>query len=315
MNRLTGFRAAFLSPIFLGLAPVFGRLAILEGIPPLAVVALRTVFAALLVLLTILFTQRRMLYIYPAGLIGCLLAGGINGLGSLLFYASLARINASVGQLLNSTYPLFLAIWFTMDKQPPSKLTILRLLLSVPAVYLLTQASQENLDFVGVAMMLGAAALYALHLPINQRVLYEMPPQTVTFYTLLAMSAVVFPVFIFTHQGPLDIAQSGTIGLWAILGLTVVTFLSRITLFTGVKHLGGMQTAIIGLIELLVTVLVSMVWLDERLSGMQWIGAGLLMLIVFLVAFERAKPAGRRASGWLQWIRPPAQNIEISQFS
>ncbi len=34
-------------------------------------------------------------------------------------------------------------------------------------------------------MMLGAAALYALHLPINQRVLYEVPAPTVTLYTLL----------------------------------------------------------------------------------------------------------------------------------
>jgi drug/metabolite transporter (DMT)-like permease len=314
MNRLTGIRAAILSPIFLGLAPVFGRLAILEGVPPLEVVALRTVLAALLVLLTILITQRKMLYIYPAGLIGCLLAGGINGLGSLLFYSSLARINASVGQLLNSTYPLFLAIWFTLDRQPPSKLTILRLLLSVPAVYLLSQANSQDLDLVGVAMMLGAAALYALHLPINQRVLYEMPPQTVTFYTLLAMSAVVFPTYLILRPAPLDVAALTSSGLIAIIGLTVVTFLSRIALFTGVKHIGGMQTAIIGLIELLVTVLVSFIWLGERLSVPQWLGAALLMFIVYLVAYEKAPPSGRRSSGWLRWISPPGHNIEISQM-
>jgi drug/metabolite transporter (DMT)-like permease len=164
-------------------------------------------------------------------------------------------------------------------------------------------------------MMLGAAALYALHLPINQRVLYEMPPQTVTFYTLLSMSAVVFPFYLFSRQAPLDLAGLGSTGLGAVVGLTVVTFLSRMTLFTGVKHLGGMQTAIIGLIELLVTVFVSLIWLGERLSTLQWIGAGLLMIIVFLVAYENEAPPGRRASGWLHWIRPPRPNIEISQYS
>ena len=49
--------------------------------------------------------------------------------------------------------------------------------------------------------MLGAAALYALHLPINQRVLYEVPAPTVTLYTLLAMSAVVVPAYLVFDPG------------------------------------------------------------------------------------------------------------------
>ena len=40
-----------------------------------------------------------------------------------------------------------------------------------------------------------------------------------------------------------------------MLGLTLVTFFSRLTLFLGVKHLGGMQTALLGLGELLVTLI------------------------------------------------------------
>ena len=48
---------------------------------------------------------------------------------------------------------------------------------------------------VGAAMMFGAAFLYALHLLINQRVLYEVPAPTVTFYTLLGMSITVLIAF------------------------------------------------------------------------------------------------------------------------
>ena len=51
--------------------------------------------------------------------------------------------------------------------------------------------------------MLGAAILYSMHLPINQRVLLEVPSPTVTLYTLLAMSGVVVPAyFIFDHSLP-----------------------------------------------------------------------------------------------------------------
>lgn len=313
MKRFTGLWAAFTSAFFLGLAPIFGRQAIVWGIQPLAVVAVRTLFGALFVFLAIFFTQRRFLYIYPAGMIGCLLAGVINGLGSLLFYGSLARINASVGQLLNSTYPLFVALWLTMDKQPPSRLTIIRLLATIPAIYLLLQTPGGSVDGIGVVMMLGASAMYALHLPINQRVLYEMPAPTVTLYTLSAMSAVVVPAyFIAGRSMPLpDLSHPG----WTpVIALTIVTLLSRLMLFTGVKHIGGMQTAIIGLLELLVTVFTAFFWLGERLSPAQWVGAVVLMAIVALVAFDRSVAHRARSGGWLRWLSPPATDIDLSQF-
>lgn len=79
-------------------------------------------------------------YIYPAGILGCVLAGVINGIGSLFYYSALGRIGAGVGQLLYSLYPLFVALWLFLDRQPPSKMTILRLGLAFPAVFLKTQS-------------------------------------------------------------------------------------------------------------------------------------------------------------------------------
>jgi drug/metabolite transporter (DMT)-like permease len=44
-------------------------------------------------------------------------------------------------------------------------------------------------------------------------------------------------------------------------------------LFLGVKHLGGMQTAVLGLSELLVTIVVAQLWLGEQLN--MWHGSEL----------------------------------------
>jgi drug/metabolite transporter (DMT)-like permease len=304
MNRRTlGLGAASFSAIFLGMAPIFGRQAILMGVHPLAVTGLRTLFAALLMLISIAIFNRKYLYIYGAGLMGCLLAGAINGAGSLLFYGSLARIDASLGQLLNSTYPLFVALWFALDFQLPGKVTIVRLLLMLPAIFFLTQTSAGDVDLIGVGMMLGAAAMYALHLPINQRVLYDMPAPTVTLYTLIAMSAVVVPAFWFFSPGPISAAAPAA-GWTPLIGLTIVTFLSRLTLFLGVKHLGGMQTALIGIGELLITIFVAYIWLDERLSAFQWIGAALLIASILLAGYDRSPPPQRGGRGWLRWVTP-----------
>jgi len=301
--RTTGINAALFSALFLGLAPIFGKQAIEQNFSPLGVVAFRTIFAALLLFIVMAIFQRKYLYIYPAGLIGCLLAGWINGLGSLFYYSALGRIDAGVGQLLYSLYPFMVVVWMFFDHHPPSKMTITRLIIAIPAVFLLIQIGSDGVDLIGVFMMLIAAALFALHLPINQRVLYDIPAPTVTLYTLIAMSAIVVPVFLFS--GALNKIPTAMDVWWPVLGLTLVTFLSRLTLFTGVKHLGGMQTAFLGLSELLVTLVLSQLWLKEKLDISQWVGAGLLSVSLFLVAWEKPHPPKKRKGGWFRWFSAP----------
>ena len=301
-KQAAGITAAFSAALFLGFAPVFGKLAITQGFSPFAVVALRTSFAAFILFLVIATFYRQYLYIFPVGLIGCILAGAINGFGSLLYYLALARLHASVGQLLYSLYPFFVALWLILDHQPPTRLTFFRIILATIAVLLLTSIPDDSTDPTGVLLMIGAALLYALHLPINQRVLYEVPAPTVALYTLLAMSAVVVPAYLmFDRAWPVDNTP------WMpVLGLTFVTVFSRIALFMGVKKIGGMQTAILGLAELLIAIVFSHIWLGEDLSLLQWLGAVGLSLSLLLVMFENSPPPTHSGTtGWLSWIRAP----------
>jgi len=301
-GRLTGINAALVSAFFLGLAPVFGKAAMgADKFSPYAVVALRTGMAALLLLVIMALFKRQYLYIYPAGLIGCALAGAVNGVGSVFYYIGLSKLNASIAQMLYALYPFFVAFWLQLDRQSPSKLTIVRIVLASMSAFLLTRANAGHIDLTGVLFMLIAAALYALHLPINQRVLYDIPAPTVTVYTLLAMSAIVIPTyFIFDRSWPTGDAPWGP-----VLGLTTVTFFSRLLLFLGVKHIGGMQTALLGLGELLVAIIFSHLWLDESLTQLQWLGTAGLGISLLLVWFERPPNNPLQTQGLLGWIQPP----------
>lgn len=306
--RIKGTVAALSSAFFLGMAPVFGRQAMLLGIPPLAVVAIRTLLAAVLLLLIILIFKRKFLFIYPAGLLGCLMAGWINGLGSLFYYNAIGKIGAGLGQLLYSLYPIFVVFWLFLDRQTPSRLTLIRIGLAIPAIILLVQSNETTINLVGVFQMLIASALYALHIPINQRVLYDMPSPTVTLYTLLAMSTITLPVFFFTSLSGIDLSHAGWL---PILGLTIVTFLSRLTLFMGVKNIGGMQTALLGLGELLVTMVMAHSWLGESLSRIQWIGAIILAISLLMVGLEKPSPRKVGTGGLLSWLSHPSLSSEI----
>lgn len=307
----TGITAALISSLFLGLAPVFGKAAMGFGkFSPLAVVALRTSLAALLLVAIIAVFRRKILYIYPAGLLGCVLAGTVNGIGSIFYYVGLSKLNASVAQMLYALYPLFVALWLQLDRQSPSKLTTFRIVMAGLSAFLLTRADAGNVDPWGVIFMLIAAALYALHLPINQRVLYDVPSPTVTVYTLLAMSMVVVPAYLlFDRSLPTGPAP------WApVLALTAVTFFSRLMLFLGVKHIGGMQTALLGLGELLVAILFSHLLLGESLTAMQWIGTAGLSLSLLLVWFEIPPNNPPHPHGILSWLQPPNFPTDFYQY-
>ncbi len=299
-GKIIGIVAAGGSAILLGLTPIFGKIALQLGFSPLFIVSFRSTLAAFLVFLFLVIFNRSFLKIYSLGLLGCAIAGAVNGLGSIFFYTALSFLDASIGQLLYSFYPLMVVFWLLLDRQTITRLTIIRLVISIFGAVLLISASAEKVSIQGAAMMIGAAALYALHLIINQKVLYEAPTPTVTFYTLLSMAVTVSLVYLFfDRQIP---PPSATLQPVILLG--AVTAISRVLLFLGVKKIGGMETALLGLGELLVTVLAAQIFLKETLTSVQWVGAILLLVSLILVGFDRLPPQKRSLGGLLSWLTP-----------
>jgi drug/metabolite transporter (DMT)-like permease len=301
-NRSTGLAAALSSAFFLGISPTLGKTAFAGGFLPVEVVGLRALGAALLLFLIIFFWKRSLLQIYPMGLIGCLLAGWINALGALFYYSAITRIDTGLGAIIYSLYPGFVALFLLLDGYAPSRLSVVRLAIAIPAIVLITSTGEHRVDLIGVLLMLAASALYALHLPINQRVLYEVPAPTVTFYTLVASAAVLLPMLLFNSS----FSQPHTELSWfALGGMTLAIFFSRLTLFVGVKHIGGLQTSLLGLGEMLVTVFFGIFLLKEQLSLAQWMG-GLLMAFSIVLGIREPPIPTRLApgTGWLAWLHP-----------
>lgn len=302
--KVQGVSASLLSAVVLGLTAVFGKQAINAGTPPITVVMLRTVIATALLWSAYLLVRplRQFMYIYFVGIVGCLSAGLINGVGSIMFYAGLSHMHASLAQMLYTIYPLLLTLLSRLDGYPISRFTVLRLGLAIGAVYLLVGVDSGHTDVIGVLLMLGSGALYALHLAVNQRVLYDVPAPTVTLYTLTAMSLTVGVAYFIAGRPimPPSLAAWNSVGL-----LTIVTLISRLALFAGVKRLGGVQTALLGLSELLVTVLTASVLLDEKLSPIQWLGAGLLAASVLLITREKSLGTIPEPKPWFQVLTTP----------
>ncbi|MCA9970732.1 MAG: DMT family transporter [Anaerolineales bacterium] len=278
---------ALLSPLFLGTVPILAKLAYAANVNVLTVVAFRTLFAAGMLWGAVLLFRRQLARSSWPAVLSSLFAGAINGIGSLFFYSSLTRIDASLGQLINVTYLLFVTLLLRLAGQAVSLLTLLRTGLAILGIYILTQGGLGTPDWLGVGMMAVAALMYAIQLVLSQRILYDVPAPTMALYAMTAMAAVVTIAW-FTN--PTDVTTIATAGWRAILAMGIVTGLSRLTLFLGVKHLGSMQTALLGVLEVVVSIVLAILFLGERFTLLQWLGALVLLVSILLVRFERNVP-------------------------
>lgn len=282
-----GLLWALMSPLFLGIVPILAKVAYAANVGLMTVVAFRTVFAALVMwTATGLFARHYIRSSQPA-IVGSLIAGSINGIGSIFFYGSLIRIDASLGQLINITYLIFVTILLRLAGQSISRLTVFRTLLTIAAIYLITQGGLGKPDWLGVGMMLIGALTYAIQLVLSQRIMMDVPAPTMTLYAITAMAAVVSIAWLFQ---PADLTAVSSAGWQAILWMGVITAASRLTLFLGVKSLGSIQTALLGVLEVLVTIGIAAAWLGERLTMMQWLGTAVLIISILLVRYERGVP-------------------------
>ncbi len=284
---------ALLSPVFLGMAPVFGKLALRGGSDPFTVAAARTSLAALLLWVIYLIFWRQYIYIYVAGFLGCAVVGAVNGIGSLMYYNGLNRLDASMSQLLNGTYLVFVVLLARLGGQSLTWRTAVRILLALFGLLLITGGVRGEVNWLGVGFMLGNALLFAGTVVLSQRVLWEMPAQTVTLYviTVMALVVVMARVAYDWHWLP----QSNDAAL-AILALSLSTALSRLTLFAGVKNLGSLQTTLLAITELAVAVALSFVLLDERLTTVQWLGVGAFVFSLLLHGVPRSTARAPRGA-------------------
>ncbi|MAU10561.1 MAG: hypothetical protein CL607_12110 [Anaerolineaceae bacterium] len=288
-SKLGGITAALATPLFLGVAPIFGKLAIDAGADGFTVAALRTILAVLLLWGFYLLFLRRYIYIYPAGLLGCIIIGIINGIGSLFYYGGLELLDASLVQLINGSYLAFAVLLSRIGGQRANKRTLVRVLMAMTALTMITGLGGQ-LNWLGVGLMLANALMFAATVILSQYILYEMPAFTFTLYTLTTMAVVVTMVWLAVSPPMTAPVFEATIVPIALLGLT--TALSRLAMFASVKFLGGMQTAILGITEIAVALILAAVVLGETLTTGQWLGTALLVTSILLIRQRDLLPHG-----------------------
>lgn len=289
-NNAQGVIAAFLTPIFLGMAPIFGKLAINAGADSFTVAAWRTAIAVIFLWVIYALMWRKYIYIYPAGLLGCVVIGTVNGIGSLFYYSGLGMLDASLAQLLNGMYLIFAVLLSRLGGERLDLRLVIRVVLAIAALIILTGFGEEPINWLGVGLMLANALMFAGTVILSQYVLYEMPSPTVTLYVLTTMGVLVTMVWLVVGSPMTPEVLSAA--LPPIMVLAITTAASRLSLFAGVKFLGSLQTAILALTEIGVALSLAFFVLGDRLTPPQVVGVGLLGLSILLIRPKDILPHG-----------------------
>lgn len=277
-----------LTPIFLGVAPIFGKFAISAGAEPFSVAAIRTVIAALLMWGLYTLFMPRYLSIYPAGLLGCIIIGVINGIGSLFYYSGLGMLDASLVQLINGMYIAIALLMVRAGGERLDRRILLRILMVMIAIVCITGLGGGTINWLGVGLMLGSALMFAGTFVLSQYVLYEMPSPTAALYIVTTMAVVV--VVVWAAVGSPMSTETLINAFPALFILGATTALSRLTMFASVRQFGSIRTAINAVGEIGVALVLAFLFLGERLNPAQMLGVFLLLGSNLLVRAEDLQP-------------------------
>jgi drug/metabolite transporter (DMT)-like permease len=298
-RRRVGFAACLLSAAGFGALPVLGKRAYDAGLGPLSLLWGRFGLAAIAFWLLVVFVVRPARP--PAGLVVTGLVMGALGYAveAGLFFVALERIDASLVELLLYAYPAIVtAVALAGGREAPGPRLLGALALATLGVVCVFAGSlATGVDPAGLALGLGAAAMYAGYVLVGERAVAAVHP--VLLAALVATGATASFTLAGLVRGGLPMPHST--GGWAAVAViaVVATVIPMAARFAGIERVGAPTASIESTFEPVVTVVLAGLVLGETLSLVEAAGAACVIAAVRLLApADRPRPAaGPPAAG------------------
>jgi len=278
-----GWTLAVASTIAFSLGPPLGKAAIDLGITPTVLLVLRFGISILLLVGTLGVTAPGKLSINRKGLLIGGGAGLSNGLGVLSFFWSLTRLDVSIATMIFSLAPLVVLGVLALGGERLTYRHLVRLGLGLIGVYLLIGPSGQ-VDWLGVLLVCGNIVSVSIEFSMIQWFVRNYDTRTITLYVMIGMLITIGAFWL--AQGAVW-PNPGWQG-WLVVGVmgVVTGYFAWWAMFTSIRYIGSSQVILLTPLETLLSVLWSVVFLQERLLPWQWLG-GIFILISALLAAKR----------------------------
>lgn len=261
---------------------IFSKLAYDAGVGVMTLVVVRNVVGAGCFWI-IVAGQRRKLP--PSAMLVRGLALGMVGsaVQTLSFATALSRIDAGLAAMLLYTYPAMVMIGAVLiGREQATRRRGIALLIASAGVFLVLSGSfEDNVDPIGIALVLGAALAYTVSVLIGHSMLRQMPP------LVLAGLQSGGAAITFTIAALVTSSLSFDFNPWAWLALAglalIPTLVGASTSLAGVSRIGPTRASILFTLEVPMTVLLAALLLGERLRLSQLVGGALVLAAIVLL--------------------------------
>ncbi|MBU5637209.1 DMT family transporter [Geomonas sp. Red69] len=205
-------------------------------------------------------------------LMGAIGYGGMSG----LYANAIHYLPASLTGMLLYTYPALVTILALIvgDERFNAPKGIALVVCSVGLVLLLG-ASFEGARLAGVLSVLGAAVIYSCYIIIGNRILKNIDPMVTSLWVCTAAGLAFFLYGLVKGELVFDLTPTGWL---SIVGIAVFpTLFGVMGFFAGLRLIGATNASIISMLEPLITVLLSVILLGERVTPLQGFGGAVLL--------------------------------------
>lgn len=209
----------------------------------------------------------------------------MTGIGYL---AATKYLPISLAVLIFYTAPFFIAIISRFTENEP--ITIIRLIAIVTAFIGIALAlgiqTESTISWQGVALALLAAFGFVSLVCVSSLTMKTVNPQAVNFHCLFSGTVLFSVLLLVTGGSESTISQSSWLKL-SISGLTLTV--GYMAFFAGLEIAGPVKSSMLMNTEPILTIIFAAVLLDERLSLVQWIGAGLVVVGIIMITGRSKK--------------------------
>lgn len=279
-----GWVLALASTLASSIVTPMSRGVIVAGVDPILLLLLRLSIAATLMGATLAATQPQYFRIERRGLWRIIGIGLIAGLEICCFFSALAYVDASMSAMIKSTQPLVVLLLLTLGGERLTKRQFMRLGLAICGIYLLVGPG-GTVAPLGLLLLLCSLLLYGIQLVFIQWWLSSYSTHTVAFYLTSVMTVVI--VSWWWLQGAIW-RDPGPTGWTVILVLAVLsTWFARLALFGAIARIGSGQIALLWPLQTLLIIVLSVLFLGERMTTVQWVGGALILGSAALAARRR----------------------------
>ena len=285
-DTLKGYLFALVSALTYGMIPLFMiPLKKLEFFSVDTALFYRFLIAAILILGYLVFYQKESVKINLKEGIVLSILGFFYALSAEFLFIAYDFLSPGIASTIFFIYPIMVALILGIFfKEKITLATTISLVIVVVGVGVLSIKDNFEINYIGLFVSLLGALMYALYMIIVNKTKIKASGVKVSFYSMVFAS--LFFLVKTLILGNSVVIPSLEIGTHLALFSLITTALSVVSLVYAIKFIGSTPTAIMGAVEPVVAVMISVGLFDETLTfsliaGVIIIISGVLIDVVF----------------------------------